>query len=263
VSEQGNDILAALRDPRAEVRRRALLAAPADVNGALRAALLSALADPVWGVREVAATAVGRLPDATGDLHRALVRLTLEDPSPLVRFAAAVAVGSRVRPERDYGEAARHRFERQRIRGAAALGHVTGEHTGEAVQVLAGLLADSHPKVRCTALEALARLEPAALVPVAPSIVRRCGESEPKVTGAALAAWERLLAAPGAAVLLPLQPYPGTVDARGLRFALGALAPGHPLRAALTELPLPPEEETDTAKLARYLAQLCAHALNL
>ncbi len=186
-------VLEELVDSRAEVRRRAVPFAveafPAEP--AVRAGVLAALADPVWCVREVAAAGVGRFPDDDGSIFAALVALTLRDPSPHVRLAAAASAGPRIDPTRDYGEAITHRFERQRIRAALALGHVAPERGAEAVQLLARCVADSHPKVRLAGLRALARLEPAAVVPILPLVVQKCGEANAGIADAVRAVCAR------------------------------------------------------------------------
>lgn len=184
-------LLAAFADPRAETRRRAILVGaevfPADA--ALRDALLAALADAVWGVREAAAVALA--PDDA--VHARLVALTLSDASPLVRRAAAAGIGGRIDPRGDYAGAIGHRFERQRIRACDALGFAA--RTADAVELLAPVVADSHPKVRGAALRALARLDPATVLPLLPLIERKCNEAEPRVAAAARELRERLAGA--------------------------------------------------------------------
>lgn len=183
VDELRAALLAAFGDPRAETRRRAILvgseALPAD--GPLREPLLAALADAVWGVREAAAVALARFPDDA--IRMRLVELTLQDSSPLVRRAAAIGLGARIEPSRDYAAAIGHRFERQRIRACDALGFATS--SADAVALLAPVVTDSHPKVRAAALRALARLDLVAVRPLLPQIVRRCAEAEPRVAAAA------------------------------------------------------------------------------
>lgn len=184
MSESLEWVLAALIDSRAEVRRRAVLRAIESCADESRAGVLAALTDPVWCVREVAAAGAGRFPDADGTVLATLVALTLRDPSPHVRRAAATAAGPRVRPERDYGEAARHRFERQRVRAADALGYVSAERATEAVELLARCVADAHPKVRLAGLRALARLDPDAVRPLLPLLRRKCGEANANIAAA-------------------------------------------------------------------------------
>jgi HEAT repeat protein len=265
MSELGDALVAVLQHPQAEVRRRALLSATElwmrDL--ALRATVLNALTDPVWCVREAAAIAIGRVPDPDGDVLAHLLALTLGDPSPLVRVAAATAVAPRVVPERDYGGAVHHRFERQRARAATALGHITGEHTQEAARLLAVCIVDSHPKVRLAGLVALARLDPRALLPLVPLIVRKCAESDPRIARTARSAWSRAIESPEAEPLHPLRPYPGTNNLLGVRMTLEGLAQDHPLvRAAAGLLPVS-GAETDAPRLARYLAAVCSRVLGL
>jgi HEAT repeat protein len=182
----------ALAAPQAETRRRAVLIAAAALPGtAFRDELLAALADSAWGVREAAAVALAHIPDAA--VCRRLVTLTLHDPGPLVRRAAAAALGPRIDPARDYAGAAAHRFERQRIRAADALGFAPH---ADAVALLTGMVTDPHPKVRAAALRALTRHDPAAVRPLLPLVVRKCAEAEPRVAAAARALRERLEDAP-------------------------------------------------------------------
>src|SRR5688572_9217427 len=140
----------ALSDPRAEVRRCTALLCSEVLPGdhSVREPLLRALADPVWSVRESAVLAVGHFPDPDGTILGLLVELTLRDPSPLVRRVASVTAGPRFEPNRDYATAIRHPFERRRIRAASALGFTAPERTADAVELLAGAVADPHPKVR-------------------------------------------------------------------------------------------------------------------
>lgn len=189
-ADRADELRAALRtafaDPRAETRRRAVALSaevrPADAE--LRDALTAALADAVWSVREAATGAYARFRD--GESHARLVALTLSDPSPLVRRAAAAAVGLQIQPTRDYGTAVGHRFERQRIRAADALGFVgSAAGTAPAVALLTDMVTDPHPKVRAAALRALARLDIVAVRPLLPLIERKCTEAEPRVAGAA------------------------------------------------------------------------------
>jgi HEAT repeat protein len=259
--DEGRELAAALVDPRGDVRRRALWLVPGGVaDPELGVALLGALADPVWCVREAAALAAGRLSDPDGAFLGALVGLALHDPSPFVRVAAAEAVGPRVVPRRDYGAAATHRFERQRVRAAAALGRVRRESEGESVELLVSCVGDSHPKVRLEALRSLARLNPDALLPATAVVVRKCAEADAKIAAAARSAWERLLAAPAAHPLRPLRTFPGTDDVPGVRLMLGRLEPDRPLRRAAELRPLP-DGRRDAARLARHLAALCGAVL--
>lgn len=244
----------ALSDPRADVRRRAVLAATDP------AAVLAALRDPVWCVREAAVIAAGPLPDPDGAVLAALVACSLQDSSPHARAAAAASAGPRVQPAREYGAAIGHRFERQRARAALALGFVAPERAPEAVALLAAAANDSHAKVRLAALRTLARLDPRAVVSAAGIVVRKCAEAEPDIADAARAAWEQLLTAPAAAALRPLAPFPGSTRAADVRRAVGALPEGHPLRRAWELVPLAGEGLT-AHRFARHLAAVCGRAL--
>lgn len=254
----------ALSDPRAEVRRRAALLCSEALPGdsALREPLLAALADPVWSVREAAVLAVGHLSDPDHAILGSLVGLTLRDPSPLVRRAAATTAGPRVEPNRDYATAIGHPFERQRIRAASALGFTARERAAEAVALLAGAAADHHPKVRAAALRALALLEPSATLGLLPLAVRRCGEAETAVVAAARELWERLLADPLAEALRPLLAFAGTNDVIGARAIIARLPDAHPLRRAWHSLPLP-NESLDAHRFARHLARICELVLKV
>lgn len=179
----------AFRNPRAETRRRAVLIS-ADVlpgDAGLHDALLAALADAVWGVREAATVALARFPEAT---HMRLVEVTLHDSSSLVRRAAAAGIGGQIDPARDYADAIGHRFERQRIRATDALGFAA--RVADAVALLTPALTDPHPKVRAAVLRALARFDPTAVRPLLPLVVRKCAEAEPRVAAAARALRTRL-----------------------------------------------------------------------
>lgn len=250
-------LLTALADPRAETRRAAVLrAVPALAGRAeLCRAVRGALGDLVWCVREAAAGAAGQLADP--EVQAQLVGMTLRDASPHVRLAAAVSASPRIEPERDYGAAVRHRFERQRVRAAFALGFAH-ERAREAVELLAPATTDHHPKVRLTALRALARLDPVAVLPVVALVVRKCAEADPDIAFAALAVWTRLLTV--ADVLRPLAPYPGTADLVGPQAALDAVPGDHPLRRAWAALP-PPAQQMTAPRLAKRLAAVCERAL--
>ncbi|MDY3558515.1 hypothetical protein R5W23_005633 [Gemmata sp. JC673] len=247
----------ALSDPHAAVRRRAVLA-----DSVPPGAVAAALRDPVWCVREAAALAAGRFAGSDWAVLAALVAMTLHDPSPHVRLAAAGTAGPHVRPERDYGGAVAHRFERQRARAARALGYVAPEFAEGAVRLLARTTADSHPKVRLASLRALARIEPAAVLPLVPVVVRRCAETDPRVAAAAREVWLRVSAAPGAEPLCPLSAYPGTDDLAGVRGTLERLPADHPLRCAWDALPPVRDEGLTAHRFAKHLAAVCAHVLN-
>ncbi|MBP3959877.1 HEAT repeat domain-containing protein [Gemmata sp. G18] len=254
-------LLAELSDPSAEIRRSAILRVPETfASTAVHAAVLSALSDPVWCVREVAAGVAGRFADVDRSVHTTLVALTLRDASPHVRLAAATAIGPRIRPERDYGPAIRHHFERQRIRAAATLGHVAPEFAAEALPLLALSLADAHPKVRLTGLRALLRWEPATALPLLPIIVRKCAEADTDVAGAARDVWLRVLSDPAAELLRSLLPYPGTNDVPGAWAAIASLPAAHALRRAWESL-LPAEENQTAHRFAKRLAAVCERVL--
>lgn len=256
------ELTAAIKAPQADVRRRALWLVTSDVanDPVIRTAVLEALTDPVWCVREAGASAVGRFADLDDTFFAAIVGLTLHDPSPFVRLTAAKVIGPRVVPRREYGTAVTHRFERQRARAAAALSCVTGPYASEAAALLLGCVSDSHLKVRLEALRSLAHLPPEVLLPAVPLVVRKCAESNPKIACAAREVWARLLTAPGAEVLHPLRAFPGGTDAPGVQSALSGLATEHPLRQAGALLPLP-ENPRHPAQFSRYLAVLCENAL--
>jgi HEAT repeat protein len=258
-NELRDALRAALVDPRAEVRRRVVSVCSEAFPGdeALREPLLAALSDPVWGVREAAVVTLGRFADPNGALLARLVELTLRDPCPLVRRAAATTAGARIDPERDYSEAIRHPFERQRIRAACALGFTSRERAAQAVGLLASGAGDPHPKVRTAALRALARLDPTAVLPLLPVVVRRRVEAEPGVADAARILWERLLADSCAEVFHPLR----EVAAReATRTAIEQLPEEHPLRRAWDSLPLS-GESPDAHRFARHLARVCQRVL--
>jgi hypothetical protein len=185
-------VLAALADPDADTRRRALRLIP-DLPGdttAYRDSVLAALADPAWTVREAAAPTAGRLPDPDGAIFRMLLGMSLADPH--VRETAAAAIGPRIEPERDYGAAIRHRFERQRVRAALALGHVAPERAAGAVGLLAAAVAESHAKVRWAALRGLTRLPAASVLRLLPLVVRKCFEADVAVATEARVLCKRL-----------------------------------------------------------------------
>lgn len=253
-------LLVALADPRAEARRAAVLRAVPALTGhaELRRAVRGALRDPVWCVREAAASAAVHLAHLDPEVQAQLAEMTLQDSSPHVRLASAVSASARIEPERDYGPAVRHRFERQRVRAAFALGFAQPERAQGAVKLLALAATDHHPKVRLTALRALARIEPGALLPVMGSVVRKCAEADPGIAAAAREVWARVLTA--AEVLRPLAPYPGTADLAGTRAALEGLPDDHPLRRAWAALPLPARELT-AARFAKHLAAVCERTL--
>ena len=263
MSESLETLLAAVHDPRAEVRRRAVLLVSEafSSSAAARDAVLASLADPVWCVREAAAAGVRHFADADGSVHTLLVALTLRDSSPHVRLAAAITAGPRIQPARDYENAVRHHFERQRIRAALALGHSCPERAAEAVSLLSLCVADSHPKVRLSALHSLARIEPVAVLPVLSVVVCKCAEADDAIATAALAVWTRILTVPVTEPLRPLEPYPGTANLVGVQMTIAQLPAGHILRGVWDSLPLPAEQNLNAHRFARHLARVCEAVL--
>ncbi len=241
----------------AEERRRSLTEVAATAaTRVIRERSLHALGDLVWCVREIAVINLARFLPHDEVAWKKLLELTRHDPSPYVRLAAGRALGAHTEPERDYGDAIRHRFERQRVRAATALGCVIGSRTREAVALLAVSLADSHPKVRLAALRALWQIEANMLKPVIPAVVRKCAEANTTIATTALAVWRHALSHPAHAVLLPLRPFAGTANVSGVRQTLAELPVSHPLKLA-SQL----QSSEDTQTFARALAQLCARAL--
>ena len=146
------------------------------------------LADPAWTVREAAAerlTGVAR--DSTA--FAKLVAMTLADPVPLARAACARALADSARTA-DYADAARHNFERQRVRAADALGWL-GDATSK--KLLAQLATDPHAKVRRAALLALARKPPSQLGGTQELAARKSRERDPAVRLAAERLMRRIL----------------------------------------------------------------------
>ncbi|QJX00414.1 hypothetical protein FTUN_8044 [Frigoriglobus tundricola] len=263
MSESLESLVAALNDPRAEVRRGAVLrvseAFPNDPTA--RVAIVAALNDPVWCVRESASISLRHFSDTDGTHFRLLVGLSLSDPSPHVRRAAAATAGPSVRPERDYGNAVRHRFERQRVRAATALGHVSAARATEAVGLLALCASDSHPKVRLAGLRSLSRLEPAAVLSVLPIVLRKCVEANSDIALAARDVWECALSAPAAEPLRVLQPYPGTANWDTVQRAIDVLPADHLLRRAWSELLVPSAGVRTARELAKQIARVCERLL--
>lgn len=207
----------------ADVRRRAVLA-----SGNGREAILLAMADPAWVVREAAAIAASRLPE----LHANLISLTLNDPIALVRTAAARGASSRIDPERDFATAARHPFERQRMRALIAVGYTPSAHASAALRILATGLADSHPKVRRAALLGLAAMPPDVAVELLPEVIRRGFETEPAVRDTALSLCGSLFASRAADRVRPLRPFVGVADLTELIQMFESLPPHDRLRRA-------------------------------
>lgn len=207
----------------ADVRRRAVLAA-----GNSRDDILLALADPAWVVREAAAIAAGGL----AELHANLVTLALTDPVALVRTAAARSAGPLIDPERDFAGAARHAFERQRVRAMIAVGHTSSTHVRAALRILAAGLADAHPKVRRAALVGLAVVPPDSAVELLPDVIRRACEAEPAVRDTALSLCDALFACRAADGVRPLRPFVGVAGRAEVGRLIDAISTSDPLRRA-------------------------------
>lgn len=253
-------VLSALASPVAETRRRVLGLLPAlpDAPARRRTVLQSALSDPSWTVREAAAQAVGRLPDPDGAVFRTLLDLSLNDPRPAVRRAAAESAGPRIEPERDYGAAIRHRFERQRTRAALAVAHASTERAAESLALLRLVIADSHSRVRLAALNGLARLPRPVVRTVLPMVARKCAEGDRAVSKAARELWDSVFHASDADEPLgPLAPFAGGADLAGLRSAIERLPEGHPLHRAWGLLPARLKENLTRRRFGQVLGLLC------
>lgn len=251
----------ALADPAADVRRKALWQIrdlPGD-RSAYRDAVVAALADPAWVVREAAVLAAGQFADPEGAIYRILVALSLTDPKPQLRRVAAEVAGPHIEPERDYGVAIRHRFERQRMRAALALGHSPPERADEAVPLLRGAIGDSHAKVRLAALQGVSLLPRAAQRSLLPVVARKCFEADDAVRFAAIAVWGEVLHPRFANdPLTPLQPFAEAGNATALQAAIESLPAGHPLQIAWESLSATFEKR----RFAHLLAKLCEDVLN-
>lgn len=257
-------VLAALNHPATDIRRRALLLIadwPGD-NSAYRDAVVAALSDPAWSVREIAVAVAGQFPDPDDELHKTLIAMSLADPKPHVRRAVAEAVGPRIEPERDYGSAIRHRFERQRIRAAFAVAHAPPEKAAEALQLLRVALADNHMKVRRAALQGLLLMPRMTVRLLLPIVIRKCAEANPSVAAAAWKVWNEVLHVRHEdEPLRPLQPFAASTDVAGLRAAIEPLSANHPLLKAWKSIPTPADKIYNSHRFARLLAMLCEHVL--
>jgi HEAT repeat protein len=158
----------AQQDPAAEVRRIAAgalgLAAEPGLDGAV-AALVRALQDPAWTVREEAATTLGRLKAASA--VEALLQ-TLDDAYWQVRLRAARALG-RLKDARALPGLQRsllHPIANLRKEAAIALGELGQQAAVPALQAAAG---DVDPEVRKAARVALSTLEAAAAAHLRPA----------------------------------------------------------------------------------------------
>lgn len=145
-------------DPDAEVRRAAsgaLGLAPAETSPAVLPALLGALRDPVWIVREEAATTLAKLQPATA-LDALL--LAMQDEAWQVRLRAARALGrlhdGRALPA--LVTALDHEAGNLRREAAIALGELGDP---QALAPLTARAADPDPEVRKAVRVALQRLE--------------------------------------------------------------------------------------------------------
>jgi HEAT repeat protein len=258
-------IIAALAHPVTGTRRRVLHLIPdlSSNNSVYRDAVVAALSDPAWSVREVAAMVAGQFSDPDGELLRTLIAMSLADPKPHVRRAAAKAAGPQIEPERDYGNAIRHQFERQRMRAALAVAHAPQERTAEVLQLLRVALADSHAKVRRAALQGLLLMPRVVVRSLLPVVARKCAEAESGVAMAARRVWDEVLHPRyGGEPLGPLQPFAGGADATGLQAMIGQLPADHLLRHAWESLPTQTDETPDPHRFARLLARLCECVLS-
>lgn len=147
----------ATSDPDAEVRRvatGALGLSAADTHAAVLPALLSALRDAHWPIREEAATTLAKLapPAALAALLDAMA-----DDAWQVRLRAARALGRlrQVQAVPVLVEALAHRMGNLRKEAAIALGEIGAAQARPALEAAAG---DPDPEVRKTARLALARL---------------------------------------------------------------------------------------------------------
>lgn len=177
--------------PLTTARRRAVeLSAALPDASPFRPAWLRLLGDPEWLVREAAVDALAGLADQP-DVKSRLLAVTLGDPKPHVREAAARAIGPHVEPEADFGPSLRHRFERRRERAAVALGYAAARWE-EAVGLLTAAANDGHRRVRAAAATAFGRLPRTDAVR---AVLRaKAAENEPRVRDAA----RRALAEPSA-----------------------------------------------------------------
>jgi len=177
--------------PLTSVRRRAVeLSAEVPDASSFHSAWLQLLNDPEWMVREAVVNALATVADQA-DIKLRLLTITLTDPKPHVREAAAKAIGPHVDPEADYGTSLRHQFERQRERAAVALGFAVTRWE-EAVRLLLTAVHDGHRKVREAVVTALGRLPKTDAVRAA--LTAKAAENEPRVRDAA----RRALAEPNA-----------------------------------------------------------------
>jgi HEAT repeat protein len=168
--------------PLTGVRRRAVeLSAELPDASPFHPAWLQLLDDPEWMVREAVVNALA-VQAGRPDIASRLLAITLADPKPHVREAAAKAVGPHVNPAVDFGPSLRHRFERQRERAAVALGFAVTRWE-DAVRLLLTAVTDGHRKVRAAVVTALGRLPKTDAARVA--LTAKAAENEPRVRDAA------------------------------------------------------------------------------
>jgi HEAT repeat protein len=195
------NLAAGLRHSDNFVRRRA-----AQALGVLGAAatpavpaLLAALDDTSWTVREAIVQALSGLP-ADDAVRAALAACTLHDRNPLVREAAARAALRRgADAVGEFGPALRHAHASVRRRAAQALA-LFPLGTAGVIPLLRAALEDSHVKVRLAAVRALGDRD-AEAVEALPRLVRCAFEGDARVHLAAAEAVDRLLTQPQAAPL--------------------------------------------------------------
>jgi hypothetical protein len=186
------EITAAIASTETDVRRRALLQNeqwPGDIT-AYSDVILTCLSDLAWPVREAALMAASRLQSPQIDTR--VWTMTLHDPQPLVRDAAARVLGPRINIKRDYHTALSHRHERQRIRAFTAIRNSPQDQApilSEYVQV--GLL-DSHVKVRRSAITTACVLPTAVLGRLTQLIERKANECDETIAVLASALLEKL-----------------------------------------------------------------------
>jgi hypothetical protein len=151
---------------------------------------LVGLEDPEWVVREAAAEVLREIATEPRVLAK-LVQVTLNDSKPHVREAAAQSLGQHLQPLALYDAAARHPFERQRLRAATAVSY--SANAVEAEEVLLRLAHDSHWRVRLAAVKGLARLPRTPAIQA--MLEARANENESRVKRAAVEVISRPLSA--------------------------------------------------------------------
>jgi HEAT repeat protein len=173
----------------ASARRRALLVCgvlgPLAVD--LVADLLASLAGPRWPVREAALHALARIDPANEPVRAAAAEAAL-DRSAAVREAAVELLASRPGLPASLAAALEHRHPRVRCRALKALARLA---PAESIAPLTAALAQSHYRVRRTASALLGGLGALAL-PAAGRLARCRFDGETAVAAAAGRALERL-----------------------------------------------------------------------